>query len=136
METIILDNDIQVLFITASSFPQGIEQAHKELHARVPFSENRKYFGVSRPEDNGAIIYRAAAEELVPGEAEKYDCGTLVLKKGSYTSLTITHYRKDTEAIARAFDQLLSQRNLDPQGYCVEWYVNDHDVNCMVRLAD
>jgi hypothetical protein len=24
--------------------------------------------------------------------------------------------------------------DLDPEGYCVEWYFNDRDVKCMIRL--
>jgi len=134
METTILDQSADLLCITATSFPEGIQRAHEELHARVPFSENRKYFGISRPE-NGTIVYRAAAEQLEPGEAEQYQCEQLVLEKGNYISLTIHNYKKDLQRIAIAFEQLLSQKGIDPQGYCVEWYVNETDVTCMVRLA-
>ena len=51
----------------AKSFPEGILEAHQTLHALVPYSQNRKYFGISRPE-NGNIVYKAAAEELIEGE--------------------------------------------------------------------
>jgi hypothetical protein len=133
METITIANDIKVLYITAKFFPDGILEAHQKLHSLIPFSTDRKYLGISRPE-NGPIVYRAAAEELEPGEAEKLNCDTLILKKGKYISLTIHDYMKDTPAIGKAFEQLLSQPDLDPQGYCVEWYMNDKDVKCMIRL--
>ncbi len=135
METIRWERDTTVLYIEATSFPDGIAGAHQRLHTIVPFSENRKYFGISRPE-NGVIAYKAAAEQTDPHEAEKLNCKTLVLKKGSYISLDITNYMKDIQSISKAFEVLLEHPGLDPQGYCVEWYLNNKDVKCMIRLAE
>ena len=135
METITLNNDIKVFYITAKSFPDGVLDAHNKLHALVPFSTDRKYFGISRPE-NGTIVYKAAAEEINPGEAEKLKCDTLVLKKGKYICLIVNDYMKDIQSIERAFKKLLSYPGLDPKGYCVEWYLNDKDVKCMIRLEE
>ena len=135
METTTVDKDIKVFYITATSFPDGIKQAHEKLHSLIPFSKDRKYFGISRPE-NGIIIYRAAAEELNDREAERLNLDTLILKKGNYISLTINNFMKDLPAIGEAFKQLLSNPGIDPQGYCVEWYLSDKDVKCMVRLKD
>ncbi len=135
METITFNDDIKVFYVTASSFPHGIMEAHEKLHSLVSFSTARKYFGISRPE-NGDIVYKAAAEEIYQGEAEKLNCDTLLLKKGNYISLTINDYVKDLQSIDRSFKKLLSQRGLDPNGYCVEWYFNDKDVKCMIRLSE
>jgi len=135
METITLDNDIKVFYITAKSFPDGIMDAHKQLHALVPFSPDRKYFGISRPE-NGPIVYKAAAEEIIQGEAEKLNLEAIVLKKGKYICLTIKDYVKDIQRIDKAFKKLLSYPDLDPKGYCVEWYLTDKDVKCMIRLRN
>ncbi|HTE12666.1 MAG TPA: hypothetical protein VK645_16915 [Chitinophagaceae bacterium] len=135
METITLPNDIKVFYVTATSFPAGIMDAHEKLHDLVPFSTDRKYFGISRPE-NGVIIYKAAAEEINKGEAEKLHCDTLIVEKGKYICLTVKDYAKDKQSIERAFKQILSQPGLDPQGYCVEWCLNPKDVKCMVRLKD
>lgn len=135
METLTLDKDITVFYITATSFPDGITEAHEKLHALVPFSTSRNYFGISRPENNGAIEYKAAAEELVPGEAKKWNLPTMHIKKGSYKASNITNYATDPLKIGRAFGEILKQPDLDPNGYCVEWYLNEKDVRCMVRLA-
>ncbi len=137
METIKLENDIKVFYVTAKTFPQGIPEATGKLHALFPFSPERKIFGLSRPENNGAIVYRAAAEELKPGEAEQFNCDTLIIKKGNYISLMVNDFRKDIMSIDRAFKQLLKHPNLDPQGYCVEWYATDEaSVRCMIRLDE
>ncbi len=135
METLLLDHDIKVFYITAPSFPDGILAAHQKLHSLVPFSTGRKYFGISRPE-NDVISYKAAAEELKPGEAEKLNCKTLILKKGNYICIVLPNYLNDLPGIDKAFKKLLSHPNLDPEGYCVEWYFNDKDVKCMVRLIN
>jgi hypothetical protein len=137
METLKLDNDIKVFYVTAETFPEGIPDATNKLHQLFPFSKERKIFGLSRPENNGKIVYRAAAEELEPGEAEKFNCETLIIKKGKYVSLVVNDFREDVLSIDRAFKQLLKEPNLDPQGYCVEWYANDKEaVTCMIRLDE
>ena len=136
METTQLENDLKVFYVTATSFPDGVKEAHEKLHSLIPSSKERKYFGVSRPENNSGIVYRAAAEEMEVGEAEKLNCNTLVLKKGKYISLTINDFMKDLPSIERAFKQLLTHPGIDPQGYCVEWYLNEKDVKCMIRLKD
>ena len=134
MEIISVDKDIKVLYVTATSFPDGIKEAHEKLHSLILFSADRKYYGISRPE-NGSIKYKAAAEELKEGEAETLHLDTLILKKGDYISLTVNDFIKDTASIERTFRQLLQYPGLDPQGYCVEWYLNDKDVKCMIRLT-
>lgn len=137
METIKLDKDIKVFYVTATSFPGGIPDATKKLHQLFPFSKERKIFGLSRPENGGEIVYRAAAEELSNGEAEKFGCDTLLIKKGKYISLTVDDFRKDITSIDKAFKQLLHVPNIDPKGYCVEWYSGEKEsVKCMVRLNE
>ena len=135
MEIIAIDQDIKVLYLPATSFPDGIKEAHEKLHSIIPFTNDRKYFGISRPE-NGTIKYKAAAEELNDDEAKSFNLETLILKKGNYITLTVHDFMKDIAAIDRAFKKLLSYPGLDPQGYCVEWYLNNKDVKCMIRLKE
>lgn len=131
-----LGTDKKVFYVTATSYPEGILDAHRKLHALLPFSADRKYFGISRPE-NGTIVYRAATEEQSPGEAEKYQCDTLILKKGKYISLLVDDFKEHPQRIEIAFQKLLLNPDLDPQGYCVELYLNDKEaVECMIRLNE
>ena len=133
METIAIDKDIKLIYEQAASFPEGVKAAHDKIHSLFPFTTERKYLGLSRPE-NGVIIYRAAVEEIAPGEAEKFDLPTMTLKKGNYISITIHDFMQDIPAIGKTFQELLAHPGIDPQGYCVEWYFNMDDVRCMVRL--
>ncbi|HSV12270.1 MAG TPA: hypothetical protein VLI68_15940 [Hanamia sp.] len=137
METKILEKDIKVFYVTATSFPQGIGEAIQKLHSLFPFSKERRIFGISRPENNSGIIYRAAAEEMYEGEAEKLQCKTLIIPKGKYIAILVNDFRKDVMSIDRAFQQLLKKPDLDPQGYCVELYDNEKEaVTCMIRLKE
>ena len=137
MEIKILEQDIKVFYITANSFPQGIGEAIQKLQSLFTFSKERKIFGLSRPENNKGIVYRAAAQELFEGEAEKLNCDTLIIPKGKYIAILVNEYSKDILSIDRAFRQLLKQANLDPQGYCVEHYATDIEaVTCMIRLNE
>lgn len=134
MENYFLETDITVFCVTADFAPDAILKAHQKLHAMIPYTSARRYFGVSCPNEHGIVVYEAAAEELTPGEGKKLGLETLVLKKGNYTSLILTDYQKDIDAIGLAFSKLLQNKHIDPQGYCVEWYLNDTDMRCMVRL--
>jgi predicted transcriptional regulator YdeE len=134
MEQYHLAGDMIVFCAPAVSFPDGVIEAHQKLHTMVPSTPARKYFGLSRPE-NGVISYYAATEEVYPGEAEKYGCNKITLKKGNYATLLIKDYMQDIPAIGKAFTQLLTVPGLDKDGYCVEWYLNDKDLQCMVRVG-
>ncbi len=135
MEEFILENDIKVFCVAAKSFPYGIAEAHQTLHGYVPFSVNRKYFGISCPDKTGKIIYKAATEELEKGELSKYHLEEFSIPKGKYIFLIIKDFRKNISAIDKAFKEILATPGIDPNGFCLEWYLNDTDCRCMVKLA-
>ncbi|MCC5916586.1 MAG: hypothetical protein JJU02_04585 [Cryomorphaceae bacterium] len=136
MEKFNLKEDIKVFYVTAKSFPQGIQEATHTLHSLFPYSEKRRIFGLSRPENTKGIVYKAAAEEMHEGEAEKLNCKTLIIPKGEYIAIDVHGFREDVMRIDKAFQKLLQEPNLDPQGYCVEWYSSTkEEVKCMIRLA-
>lgn len=134
MEIFTLGNDVKVFCETAKSFPEGIVKAHKELHSIVPFAEERRYYGISRPNAKGVIIYKAATEEIYQGEAEELGCETFNIKSGRYISLLISDYMNDIQNIAKAFQILKTHPGIDPEGYCIELYLNEKDVRCMIKL--
>ena len=135
MDKIKIEKDIRVFYVQAESFPDGIEAAFKKLDNFIDKHKDRRCFGISRPENN-KIIYKAAAEELNKGEAEKLNCKTLVIKKGNYNCITIKDFMKNIEMIGKSFSKLCSTPDIDPDSYCVEWYFNDKDVKCMIRITD
>jgi len=133
METIVLGKEIKTYYVQATSFPEGVMSAHAEMDSLVPFSTNRRSFGISRPE-NGEIVYKVAAEELETGELSSLGLKEFVIPKGKYIALTIKDFRRDISSVQLAFDQLIVRPEIDPEGYCIEWYQGLDDVICMVKL--
>lgn len=134
MEKYFLKDDVKVFYVTASSFPEGIKKAYEKLHAMLPSVKDRKFFGISYPQ-NGKIVYKAAVQESYEGEGEKYGCETFVIPRGEYISELLTNWMKDETMVGKTFKQLLEQPNIDKKnGFCVEEYLNEKDVRCMVPL--
>jgi hypothetical protein len=132
MEKYFLNDDIKVFYVTASSFPDGIMEAYKKLQSIVP-AKDRKLYGISYPQ-NGKIVYKAAAKEAYEGEAEKHGCETFVIPRGEYISELLTDWRKNEAVIGETFKKLLAQQGIDKNGFCLEEYLNENDVRCMVPL--
>jgi hypothetical protein len=128
-----LDKDVKLFCVTAKSFPEGIVPAHDELIELLPTTEGRHFYGISYCEGK-TLVYKAGVEESYAGEAEKYGCQTFIVKKGEYVFVDLPHYYKNIPQIGETFKQLLAEPGIDPSGCCVEVYLNDTDMRCMVRL--
>ena len=135
METYFLKDDIKLLCVDATSFPEGIEAAQQKLHSLLSTTNNRKFFGISYPQGGGGkIIYKAAVEESFKGEGDQLHLDTFIVKKGEYKGSRIVNYQDHIDSIGKTFQKILTDPRIDPNGCCVEMYLNDEDVQCMVRL--
>ena len=133
MENYTFQKDVATYCVTAENFPDGIAAAHQQLQDLLPRNDRRNYFGISYPDKNGLIIYKAAAE-IMEGESMP-GLETFVIKNGPYNSFYITDYAQNPDSISQAFELLLKQHEVDPHGYCLELYINEHDVKCLVPLG-
>jgi len=129
-----VNEDITVLFKTATSFPDGIQKAHKDLHSLLSPSDRRTFYGISYPDRNGNIIYKAAAEQVREDEAKKLNMEAFTIRKGKYICEVLKEWRKDEMSVGRTFKKLLSDPRIDKKGYCLEIYVNEKDMRCLVPL--
>ncbi len=136
MEKYFLDKPVKTFCISAKEFPLGIKAAHEKLHSLLPTTEGRKFYGISWGAGKGQVIYKAAVEELYEGEAEKYGCEIFIIRKGKYISEVLKDWMKNENMVAKTFMQLLSTPGLLQDGYCVEEYLNETDMRCMVTLED
>jgi hypothetical protein len=134
MEHYRLEKDISIMCVTAKSFPDGILEAFRTLEGKHPSIATRTFFGISYMDTNGKIVYKAAAEEEYAGEATKYNCETFIITKGDYFAETIYNFMQDSNLIEDSFNRLLATPWLDKAFPCVEWYINDKEVRCMVRI--
>jgi predicted transcriptional regulator YdeE len=133
MEKYYLQDGIKLLCVKAKSFPDGIKESFEKLEKLLPSREGRDFYGISYP-DKGNLIYFAAVKEAYEGETEKLGCQTFTIPRGTYTSIYLTNFMKDVKSVGVAFKKLLDNPAIDPNGCCVEMYINDNDVRCMVRL--
>jgi hypothetical protein len=134
MEKFNLSKDIGILYVTASSFPEGIGEAFKKLESLIGSTKDRVFHGISRPDIHGSIIYRAGAQETFEGEAEKLGCERFILRKGDYLVERIHDWRGQEQKIGQSFMKLLADPRLDTDYPCVEWYDGDTEVMCMIRI--
>ncbi|MCE1188308.1 MAG: transcriptional regulator [Ignavibacteria bacterium] len=127
-------NDITTLCIIAESFPDGISDAYQKLNTLVPVNPERRCFGYSRPE-NGKIVYRAMAEQLQSDQGEQYGCEIFTIPAGRYTGKKVENYHENLTDIMNNFQELTTLQNIDPVGFCLEWYLNEKDMYCLIKLV-
>lgn len=132
MDSFTFQQDVPVVCVTATSFPEGIKEAFDKLSSALPQNERRIFYGISYPYD-GKIIYKAAAG--IMGDDNIAGMETFTIRNGPYNSFYIANFMENPDSIKKAFELLLEQHEVDPNGYCLEWYVNEHDVKCMVPLG-
>jgi len=135
METYFLKDDIELICVNAKSFPDGITDAFDRLSQIIGRATGRKLYGISHGTENGKTVYKAAAEQLNDTEASNLKLEKFVVRKGEYVGARIINYPDHMESIEKTFKKLLGNPRLDPNGCCVEMYLNEKDVQCMVRLA-
>lgn len=137
METFQLKENINVVFIKAPLFPDDVPATYEKLKALLPAQPNRRYFGISQPDQTGKIQYKAAAEILPEDEINTSTMEHFCIEKGTFIGQYIVNHFQDSNSIGHCYQRLLKHPKLDPNGYCLELYKNydDLDVHCLVRLV-
>lgn len=136
MQAYKIEKDIPVFGVQARNFPGGVQQAWADLHEKLATTKGRNFYGVSHGTAAGGIAYKACVEEAFAGEAEGLGCEGFVLPKGEYTGETIYGFMQQLPKIGETFAALLARDDYDRQnGKCIEHYINDRDVVCMIKKA-
>ncbi|MBA2423108.1 MAG: transcriptional regulator [Chitinophagales bacterium] len=133
MEKFILEKDLKVFGVEVENFPEGIGDAFDKLVNMISGEVDRSYFGISITTDKG-FSYKAVAEEKYDGETENYNCDRYIIEKGEYLSVTLNDWRKKTDSIKDIFHEMFHNAVIDKTKPCVEWYKNDDEMLCMVRI--
>lgn len=137
METYHLNENIEVVFIEASIFPDDVPVTYEKLKALLPAQPNRRYFGISHPDQTGKIQYKAAAEILPDDKINTSVIEHFCIEKGTFIGQYIVNHFQVSKSIGDCFQTLLKHPKIDQNGYCLELYKNydDKDVHCLVRLT-
>ena len=115
-------------------FPAGVGEAFEALVKMISEGFNRSFFGISRITEKGQVIYIAAAEESFEGEAKKYNCDRYVIEKGEYLMVLVRDWRKKTGCIKDVFHEMMQDNRFDNTKPCIEWYKNDDEMLCMIKV--
>ena len=108
METIRIDEDITVFYVTATSFPEGIPDATKKLQpVSSLIRKNGEYSDSPGLKTTGKSFTGLPQKKWKKTKLPKLKCETLLIKKGNYVFLVVDDFRKDVTGIDRAFKQLL-----------------------------
>lgn len=134
MQTTAINKNTTLACITANSFPAGIPQAHQQIQTIFPDYSQRRVYGISRPNELGIIVYKAGIEIAEPSEATALGLDTFVIPSGTYQVITIKDFPNNLGAIQDAFQVLTAHPDMDPDGYCIEYYLNDKDLECWFKL--
>lgn len=136
MEIHTIKKDVKVVCIPAKTFPDGILAAHQKLHSIIPYTDDRSYYGVSWGDGNGGIIYKAASTILDDSEMEHDDLESFTIKKGQYLYEILKDYRNNIPGIKTTFAKLLTDPRIAEDGFCLEAYMTEKDLWCMVKLKE
>jgi hypothetical protein len=130
-----LENDVKVIGVEVKNFPEGIGDAFDKIVNMISGEFDRSYYGISEMTEKG-FIYKAAAEEKYEDEGKKYDCQRYTIEKGEYVMISIKDWRKKIDSIKYVFQELLLHSHIDKTQPCVEWYKNDDEMLCMVKIKE
>ena len=129
-----LPADLKVFGLQVKTFPDGIGQAFDALVQTIPGGFDRPYYGIAHMTADGQLIYNATALEKQPGEPEKYGYERYFIEKGNYLTITVNEWRSQIACIKDVFHTIMQDERADKTKPCIEWYKNDKEMLCMVKM--
>lgn len=134
MEIVTLKNSFKVAAIQASSFPEGVAQAHEQLKEAVTTESEHTFYGISHPLKDGSIAYFAAANVL-HDDTLSTGLEIFTIEKGDFLAVSLKDWKNNIYQITSIFEALIADPRIDKNGYCLEEYINDTTLRCMVPMA-
>ncbi|MFZ6014129.1 MAG: hypothetical protein ACOYXT_27555 [Bacteroidota bacterium] len=133
MEKYNVAEDVTVFGMEVTDFPVGVQETFEALVKMISDKFDRSYFGIFEMKGD-RMVYVAAAEEKEKGEAQKYHCERYRIKKGIYLAETIWNWRTKTNTINGVFHELQKDQRIDRTAPGIEWYKNDQEMLCMLKI--
>jgi hypothetical protein len=134
MDTITLKKDVYIFGLEVHDSPEGIGEAFDILVRMVDRDFRRSYYGICEMKA-GTCSYKAAAEETFEDEGSLYACDRYIIEEGEYLAVTIRDWRKKTDTIKDVFFEMMRDDRIDRSQPFVEWYKDDDEMICMVKVS-
>lgn len=135
MEIYTVHQEVKVFGKEVITFPTGVGEAFESLVKTISEGYNRAYYGISYFNNEGKIVYKAAAEETFAGEAEKYGYERYTIEKGEYLMVAVKDWRHQTDCIKDVFHEMMQDKRYNTTKPCIEWYKDDDEMLCMIQTT-
>ncbi|QMU29023.1 DinB family protein [Adhaeribacter radiodurans] len=132
MEKYHLAQDVDVFGFAVETFPEGIGEAFDALQEKLPAGDNRSFYGISECTPAG-IVYLATVCQKTKDEPQKYGYTPYVVEKGDYLAVTVCDWLTKTSSIKDIFTKMFTDARSDRSKPCVEIYLNDDEMLCLVK---
>lgn len=129
-----LKEDINVFYVQADSFPQGISASFNKLNELLDKKYDHHIYGITFC-DGDKLVYYACAKENFEGEAASLNLPTFTIPNGRYLQTTLNNWPENLGKIPGIFAHLMAQPNVKKQSLCVEDYSTEDTILALVQLA-
>lgn len=127
-------DELNLMYVQASSFPEGVEEAWRQLESRLPTIKGRKFFGTSRLVGE-KIEYRACVAPSDESEPSRLGLETFTIPRGNYASKKLVDWTKQTSLIKTIFEELSSKYTVDSSRPHIEFYRSREELVLMVPIV-
>ena len=131
--SIVKMDELDLMYIQATSFPEGVEEAWRKLESRLPTIKRRKFFGTSRLVGE-KIEYRACVVPSDESEPSRLGLDTFTIPAGNYASKNLVDWTKQTQ-IKTIFEELSSKYTVDSSRPHIEFYRSQKELVLMVPIV-
>ena len=132
MEIFQLPQEYRLLCKKVNKFPEGIGDAFENLYRQLPCPHKRNYFGISWMDEQQQVNYQVAAERRADDVCEEFE--DRVLPKATYLVVRIMNWYEHLSDIKGVFGALMADMRTDKSFPCVEWYLSDDEMLCMMKI--
>ena len=113
------------------AFAEDATHAFVKLKEKLGTEKERKFYGITSNVE-GVLTFRAAVEEITPGEGDACHCPYFVIPAGKYLSVILD--RKDLAVDANdAFDALRHHPLADDSEITIEFYKSVTKLVCLIK---
>ena len=127
-------DELNLMYVQASSFPEGVQEAWRQLESRLPTIKRRKFFGTSRLVGE-KIEYRACVVPSDESEPSRLGLETFTIPRGNYASKKLVDWTNQTNLIKTICEELSSKYAVDSSRPHIEFYRGQKELVLMVPIV-
>lgn len=133
IESYVIASPILLWIFPAENFGEGIAQSFVQLANNLGHQgEKRDCYGIVTKEEE-AMVYYAGMSPLPADNDRPNTLKTYEILAGSYAMIRISDWNQNLLHIGPTFDQILKSGLVNPSSPCIEYYISENELYCMVQ---